>query len=135
MGLETRFLILSLEKDRYAIPVERVLEITVPRDVQKNANLTQLFEGTVEFRGKRIPIVDLKKVFKLPGKSGSILLIVTSEKGTVGMLVDEVSEIFDSSQKLVPIPEAVMNPTRPYYRGILRHKGQLVLLLNEDGLL
>ncbi len=135
MGTETRFLILSLEGESYAIPVAKVAEITVPRDMQKNGNLTEVFEGSVEFRGKRIPVLNLRKIFKLSGSPGSILLIVKSGRGDIGMLVDAVTEILDAGKKPLPIPQAVLNPSLPYYRGILRHKGNLVLLLNEDGLL
>ena len=135
MGTETRFLILSLDGESYAIPIARVAEITVPRDLQKNGKLTEMFEGEVEFRGKRLPVLDLKKMFKLSGAPGSVLLIVKSGKADIGMLVDAVTEILDTDKKPLPMPPAVLNPSLRCYRGILRHKGNLVLLLNEDELL
>jgi purine-binding chemotaxis protein CheW len=135
MGTETRFLILSLDGESYAIPIDRVAEITVPLDLQKNGKLTEVFEGQVEYRGKRLPVLNLKKTFKLSGERGNVLLIVKSGKGDIGMLVDAVTEILDIDKKPIPMPPAVVNPSLPYYRGILRHKGDLVLLLNEDGLL
>lgn len=135
MGTETRFLILSLEGETYAIPIANVAEITVPREMRQNGDLTEMFEGKVEFRGTWIPVLNLKKVFKLSGSPGNVLLIVKSGKRDVGMLVDAVTEILDTDKKPLPMPPAVLNPSLPYYRGILRHKGSLVLLLNEDGLL
>jgi purine-binding chemotaxis protein CheW len=135
MGTETRFLILSLDGESYAIPIAKVEEITVPRDLQKNGKLTEVFEGQVEFRGKRVPVLNLKKTFQLSGEPGNVLLIVKSGKGDIGMLVDAVTEILDTDKKTTLMPQAVLNPSLPYYRGILRHKGELVLLLNEDGLL
>ncbi len=131
----TRFLILSLEGGSYAVPITRLLEITVPRGVQKDVNLTTVFEGKFEYRGKWIPVLNAKKIFKLPGKPGGVLLVVKGAKGTLGILVDAVTEIVDIDQKPVPIPPGVMNPTMTYYAGIIRHKGELILLLNEDGLL
>jgi len=131
----TRFLILSLEGESYAIPITRLLEITIPRDIQKDANLTEMFEGKIEFRGKRIPVLNAKKVFKLPGKPGTALLVVNSVKGVLGILVDAVTEIIDTVQRPVPVPKGVMNPTLNYFGGIIRHKDALILLLNEDGLM
>lgn len=131
----TRFLILSLDGGRYAIPITRLLEITVPRGIQKDANLTTVFEGKFEFRGKWIPVLNAKKIFKLPGKAGSALLVVKGAKGILGILVDAVTEIIDTDQTPVPVPKGVLNPTLRFYAGILRHKGDLILLLNEDGLL
>jgi purine-binding chemotaxis protein CheW len=135
MGTETRFLILSLDGEGYAIPIDRVEEITVPREMQRDRNLTEVFEGKVEFRGKWIPVLNLRKLFKLSGGPGSVLLIVRSGKGDIGMLVDAVTEILDTDKKPLPMPLAVLNPSLPYYHGIIRHKGNLVLLLNEDRLL
>ncbi len=136
MDIGTRFLILSLEGERYAIPITRLLEITVPRDIQKDTNLTEVFEGKFEYRGKWAPVLNIKKIFKLAGKAGGALLVIKGAKGVLGILVDAVVEIIETDQKPVPMPKGVMNPTlRGYYSGILRHKNELILMLNEDGLL
>ena len=128
-------MMLLLDGEGYAVPIDRVAEITVPREMQRNGNLTEVFEGKVEFRGKLIPVLNLRKLFKLSGAPGSVLLIVKTGKGDIGMLVDAVTEILDTDKKPLPMPRAVLNPSLPYYHGIFRHKGNLVLLLNEDGLL
>ncbi len=132
----TRFLILSLDGESYAVPITRLLEITTPRGIQKDAKLTEVFEGKFEFRGKWIPVLNVKKILMLGGnKPGDALLIIRGAKGILGVLVDAVTEIIDTGQKPAPIPKGVVNPTLRYYDGILRHKGGLIILLNEDGLL
>jgi purine-binding chemotaxis protein CheW len=135
MDDRTRFLILSLSGESYALPIVRLLEITVPRALQKDPNLTEMFEGKIEFRGKLIPVLNIKKLLKLPGALGETLLVVKSVKGMVGLLVDAVTEILDTEQKPVVMPKGVSDPSFPFFGGILRHKENLVLLLNEDGLL
>lgn len=135
MNEGTRFLIVSLGGESYAMPITRLLEIAVPQAIKKDANLTEVFEGKFEFRGKWIPVLNIKKIFRLPGKPGTALLVVTSAKGVLGILVDAVTEIIDTAQKPVPVPKGVMNPTLQYFGGILRYRDDLVLLLNENGLL
>ena len=135
MDNRTRYLILALGGESYALPIARLLEITVPRDIQKNPNLTEMFEGKIEYRGKLIPVLDIKKIFKLPGKLGETLLVVKSAKGMLGLLVDAVTEILDAELKPYPMPPGIINPSLQYYSGILKHKERIVLLLNEDGLL
>lgn len=135
MDDRTRYLILSLGGENYALPIARLLEITVPRGIQKHPDLTAMFEGKIEYRGKLVPVLNIKKMFKLSGKLGETLLVVKSAKGTLGLLVDAVTEILDSEQKPLPMPKGVINPSLNYYGGILRHKENIVLLLNEDGLL
>lgn len=131
----TRFLILSLEGESYAIPIARLLEITVARNIQREPSLTELFEGKVEFRGARIPVLNVKKIFKLPSPPGSTMLVIKSRRGTLGILVDAVTDILDTEQKPAPLPKGVLDPGLQCYNGILRHKEKLVLLLNQDELL
>jgi chemotaxis signal transduction protein len=131
----TRFLILSLDGGSYAVPITRLLEITVPRGIQKDANLTPVFEGKFEYRGKWVPVLNAKKIFKLAGKPGNALLVVNSVRGVLGILVDAVREIIDADQKPAPLPKGVMNPALKLFGGVIRHKGELILLFNQDGLL
>ncbi len=131
----TRFLILSLCGDGYAISITRVLEITVRRGFQKDTKLNEIFEGRIEYRGTWIPVLNIKKVFNVEGMPGETLLVIKSSKGAFGMLVDTVTEILDAEQKPVPLPPGVVRPGLQYFSGVLRHKENLVLLLNEDGLL
>ncbi len=117
------------------MPISRMLEITIPRDIRKDENPTGAFEGSFEFRGKKVPVLNVKKIFKLPGAPGASLLVVKTAAGIIGMLVDAVTEIIDTAQKPAPMPRGVMSPTVNYFGGILRYRDELVLLLNEDGLL
>ena len=133
MADETRFLILSLGGAGYAVPVSRVVEITAPRDIQRDKGLTEAFEGKVEYRNKLLPVLNVRKVLRLGGEGGSTMLVLRTAKGEVGFLVDAVIEIADSAAPS-PMPRGVLDSAFPYYRGVLRHKNELVLVLNEDGM-
>lgn len=135
MGQGPRLLIFSIEGDDYAISTERLVEITVSGLVLNDETLTANFEGKMEFRDRILPVLNLKKVFKVQGKPGKVLLVLKTAKGEVGLLVDAVTEFLNTEKQVRPIPQGVMNPTLPYFTGILKHKGSILLLLNEDGLL
>jgi len=76
-----------------------------------------MFEGRFDFLDKSIPVLNAKKIFKISGPPGKTLLVVKSEKGMLGVLVDTVMEILDTEQKPVPVPKGVVNPRLRYYRG------------------
>jgi chemotaxis signal transduction protein len=135
MDDKIRFLILSLDGEGFTIPITSLLEITVPRNIQKDQKLSEIFEGKLDYRGKMIPVVNLKKVLKLPGNPGGALIVVKNSKGVLGLLVDSAKELLETAQKPVPMPRGVLNPSLNYYAGILRNREDLVVLLNEDGLL
>lgn len=131
----SRYLIISLEAESFAVPVDRVAEIATAQGLEQDQNLAAAFEGRIEIRGRRIPVLNLKRLFKLPGKPGNVLLVIKSAKGEVGILVDAVTEILDTDRQPLPMPKGAVNPSLPYYGGIFRHKGELILLLNENALL
>jgi chemotaxis signal transduction protein len=135
MDESKRFLILSLEGANFAIPIVSLLEILVPRNIQKDPNLSEIFEGKFEYRGKLIPVLNLKKVLKLSGKPGGGLIVMKSSKGLLGVLVDGASELLETSERPSPIPGGVLNTSLNYFAGILRNRDELVLLLNEEGLM
>ncbi len=135
MDEKKRYLILALEGESYAIPIESLVEITAPRNIQRDQKLSEVFEGKIEYRGKPIPVVNLKKILKLPGAPGAGLIVIKSAKGMLGLLVDMAKELLETTQAPVPLPPGAVNPSLPYYAGILRNREDLVLLLNEDGLL
>ncbi len=126
---------MSLEGASYAIPITTLLEITVPRDIRKDQRLTEIFEGTFEYRGTSIPVVNLKKVLQIPGKPGSGLIVMKSSKGLLGILVDGASELLETRERPAAIPKGVLSGGMNYYAGILKNRDDLVLLLNEEGLL
>lgn len=135
MEEKTRFLILLLQGESFAIPITSLLEITVPRNIQKDPKLSEIFEGKIDYRGKMIPVVNLKKVLKLPGSPGGGLIVVKSSKGVLGLLVDAAKELLETAQRPIPMPRGVLNASVNYFAGILRNNEDLVLLLNQDGLL
>ncbi len=131
MDDEKRFLILSLNGESYAISITRLVEISALRQIQKDKNLSEFFEGKMEYRGKMIPVINLRKVFKLPLEGGGALLILKSSKGNLGILVDAVSEITAADHSPAPLPAGLMNPGIKYYRGVLRHGERLLVLLRD----
>jgi chemotaxis signal transduction protein len=135
MEEKTRFLILLLQGESFAIPITSLLEITMPRNIQKDQRLSEIFEGKFDYRGKMIPVVNLKKILKLPGNPGGGLIVVKINKGILGLLVDATKELLETTQKPVPMPRGVLNPSLKCYAGVLRNREDLVLLLNEDELL
>ena len=135
MDDKTRYLIVSIEGESFAVPITSLLEVTVPRNIQKDQKLSEIFEGKLDYRGKMIPVINLKKVLKLPGNPGGGLIVVKSSKGMLGLLVDSAKELLETTQKPAPMPRGVLNPSLNYYAGILRNREDLVVLLNEDGLL
>jgi purine-binding chemotaxis protein CheW len=135
MDERNRFLIVSLEGESFALAISNLVEITVPRAVQKDPKLSAVFEGTMEFRGNTIPVADLKKILTIPGRPGASLLVMKNAKGTMGLLVDTAVALLTAAEAPSQMPRGLLRGSQKTYAGLLRTADTLVPLLDVEGLL
>jgi purine-binding chemotaxis protein CheW len=129
-----QLVIFSLGSEEYALPITRVQEIiryTEPRVV---ASRTAWIRGVINLRGKIVPVCDLAERLGLDLERSGVakIVIVETETGTAGVIVDDVEEVLtvDDAQ-LEDVPAA----DTAYVDAIAKLDDRLAILLNPDGLL
>jgi len=94
--------------------------------------------GQIHYQGKRIPVVKLAELFDYPTPAGPDLpcILVTMIGGvTLGLLVEGVQEVVEvDPREIEPMPEMATLLDQDYFRGLLRSKGRIVVLINESAL-
>lgn len=129
------YVVFLLKDEEYGIEISYAQEILrIPNQVTKIPNMPSYIEGVIDLRGKVIPIVDLKKRFGFEQSSQSVdsrLLIIDFNNTTIGLIVDDVSEIItineESIEKLNSIISRIgMNALK----GIGRIENRLILLID-----
>ena len=129
-----QLVIFSLGTEEYALPITRVQEIiryTEPRVV---ASRTAWIRGVINLRGKIVPVCDLAERLglRLERREVGKIVIVETETGTAGVIVDDVEEVLtvdDAQLEDVPAADA------GYVDAIAKLDDRLAILLNPDGLL
>jgi purine-binding chemotaxis protein CheW len=129
-----QLVIFSLGTEEYALPITRVQEIiryTEPRVV---ASRTAWIRGVINLRGKIVPVCDLAERLglRLERREVGKIVIVETETGTAGVIVDDVEEVLtvdDAQLEDVPAADAA------YVDAIAKLGDRLAILLNPDGLL
>jgi purine-binding chemotaxis protein CheW len=128
-----QLVVFSLGSEEYALPITRVQEIiryTEPRSV---ASHTAWIRGVINLRGKIVPVCDLAQRLGLPTDrlETAKIVIVETEVGTAGVIVDDVAEVLTVS---VDQLEAVPSADSDYVEAIAKVDDRLAILLNPDGL-
>jgi purine-binding chemotaxis protein CheW len=128
-----QLVIFSLGSEEYALPITRVQEIiryTEPRSV---ASHTAWIRGVINLRGKIVPVCDLAQRLGLPTErlETAKIVIVETELGTAGVIVDDVEEVLTVS---IDQLEAVPSADSDYVEAIAKVGDRLAILLNPDGL-
>jgi purine-binding chemotaxis protein CheW len=116
--------------------VERVLRYQTPTAVP---NVPEWIEGVIEYQGKVVPVVSLRRRFQLaaaPPTAETRILVLKSGQDWVGAAVDAVVEVTSFDEALLsPPPPLFRGLAGEYLRGIVRLKDRLMIYLEVDRLL
>ncbi len=125
----------NLGSEEFGVDIGMVQEIVRMPEITRVPRTPEFVEGVVNLRGKIIPVVDLRKRFRLPiteNTKSTRIIIVTMSGRTVGMIVDGVSEVRRiSSDSVEPTPEMVASVIdASYLKGIAKLENRLLILLD-----
>ncbi|HET7429485.1 MAG TPA: chemotaxis protein CheW, partial [Gaiellales bacterium] len=128
-----QLVIFSLGSEEYALPITRVQEIIRYAEPRNVASHTSWIRGVINLRGRIVPVCDLAERLGLPTERAETakIVIVETEIGTAGVIVDDVEEVLTvSDQQLEGVPTADSD----YVEAIAKVDDRLAILLNPDGL-
>jgi purine-binding chemotaxis protein CheW len=120
----------------YAVRIGAVKEIINPQPLTELPHAPRSVAGVADHRGTVVPIISVRARFGLPlapqaGRSKWIL--VEMEGRTVGLVVDQVTEVFAAAEaELRPAPELGGGEDRRGIAGVTAHQGEMVFVLDLD---
>ncbi|HZO18921.1 MAG TPA: chemotaxis protein CheW [Gemmatimonadaceae bacterium] len=116
--------------------VERVLRYQPPTPIP---NVPEWVDGVIEYRGRIIPVIDLRLRFGLertPARPESRILVFTVGNEWIGAVVDAVLEVASpTADQLSPPPPLFRGLSAEFLRGIVRRNDRLVVFLEVTRLL
>ena len=128
-----------LKDDLYAVDIMRIKEIIRPQKLTPLPQAPSFIDGIINLRGAVIPVVDLRKRFDMPERetgSATRLLIVRLVAQTLGLVVDDVTEVITVPVKDIKPPPAVSDGVDSQLSPWCLSFGRsLVMLLDIDRLL
>lgn len=121
-------LLIQMEDSFYIIPSEDVVECTNidPASIDQNLEVT-----STEWNGNILPLVNLKRVMRLEGDAGNIV-VVRNQNSTCGIVCDKVVDILQTVVK--PLHPILKKETWMQGSSVLG-SGEPVLILNISGLI
>ena len=136
---EEQLVVFDLADEAYGVDIGAVREIIRMLDITKVPGAPEFVEGIINLRGNVIPVVDLRKRFRLEiGDRNSDNRIVVVDIGgqDIGVVVDAVTEVLRiSSESVVPPSSVITTADSVYLLGIVKLEGRLVILLDLEKVL
>lgn len=132
---DQKYLAFTLADQEYATDIAFVKEIRGLERVAALPDSPDFLLGVMDLRGRVVPIVDLRRRFHMPasqeGGGDSVIVVVDMPGQTVGLTVDQVTEVLSLGRSAWEPPPPLFNgPARNFVSGVANLNGRLVILLD-----
>lgn len=138
-GLAQQLVTFRLGEDLFAADiysVERVLRYQPPTPIP---NVPEWVDGVIEYRGRIIPVIDLRLRFGLERtqpRPESRILVFSVGNEWIGAIVDAVMEVASpTAEQLAPPPPLFRGLSAEFLRGVVRRNDRLIVFLEVTKLL
>jgi purine-binding chemotaxis protein CheW len=125
--------------ETYGVRIAAVREIVRVPEITSVPNAPETIEGVINLRGKIIPVMDLRKRFRLAEivtDKKNRILVVELENKLLGLIVNSASEVLKISPSDVEAPGTLFAEGESgYVTGVGKLKGRLIILLDINKLL
>jgi purine-binding chemotaxis protein CheW len=132
-SLAQQLVVFSLGEEEYALPITQVQEIIRYTEPRAIASDVPWIKGVISLRGKIVPVCELGSRLGLFAErpDQAKIVIVETENGTAGVVVDEVEEVLTvEADQLDTVPGS----SSDVIEAIAKIGDRLVILLNPEGI-
>jgi purine-binding chemotaxis protein CheW len=135
---EEQLVIFELGNESYGVDIGAVNTIIRMQPVTHVPRAPEAVVGVINLRGSIVPVMDLRKRF-LAGAyeetKASRIVVVETEIGVIGMIVDAVTETLSIAADTIEPPSTLVSTVdSQYLRGVAKVAERLIILLNIEKL-
>jgi len=128
-----QYVIFRLGEEYYGAEIHNIQEIILPKTPTKVPNNPDFIEGIIDYRDGVVPVLDLKKRFKLGnaeyGKEAKFIVAQVGNKN-VAFAVDEVTEILRTDKDSIEEAPEMTKIGKEYITGVTRMGECFIILLD-----
>lgn len=131
---ERQLVVFELAGETYGVDIHTVREIIRMQKITFVPDAPDCVEGVINLRGRVIPVVDLRKRFRMPEHERGAdvrILVVDIEGEDIGVIVDAVTEVKRIPAEAIQADASIATTEDSYYiEGIARLEESLLILLS-----
>lgn len=137
----SQLLTFILGAEEYGIDILNVQEIRGWEQATQIPNTPDYVLGVINLRGHIVPIIDLRSRFEMERvEYGPLTVIVivkltggTGSSRTVGMVVDEISDVYNISEdEIGDLPDVASIVGTEFIKGVASVKGKMIIVMDID---
>ena len=92
-----QYIVVGIGNEKYGIDINFIDNIVRMCKITRVPKVQSYFKGVMNLRGEIVPVMSIRKKMRLPDDvitdASRIIIIKLEEKGSIGIIVDEVCEV------------------------------------------
>ena len=92
-----QYIVVQIGNEKYGIDIKYIDNIVRMQKITRVPKVQSYFKGIINLRGEIVPVMSIRKKMGLPEDvitdASRIIIIKLEEKGSIGVIVDEVREV------------------------------------------
>ncbi len=133
--VQGQYLSFLLDGHRFAVPLEKVAEITPFMDLNRIPHMPPSVAGLLNHRGQVIPVISLRARMRLAAQDASlsrnIVVLDLGGDSLVGVLVDAVDAVVSAAPgQVAPASPLLAGPEGAWVRGFVLQEDRIIALLD-----
>jgi purine-binding chemotaxis protein CheW len=133
-----KILCFRLGGEEFAIDVAHIDEIVRHQEIRMTKDAADFAHGSIDLRGKTIPVMDLRKCFDMKlrsTKESYQFVVVNMADQKVGLIVDSVTGVQKSKRAAIqPVADVALPPGCDCISGIIGEDEQYMLMVDLQNL-
>lgn len=137
--MANKYLTFFLASEVYGVEIAYVTEIIGIQKITSIPEMPDYIRGVINLRGKVIPVMDVRTRFRMEPREydeRTCIIVVNITGTTVGLVVDEVSEVADiPADQVEPPPMGRQGKGNAFIKGMGKSGDAVKILLNVEDLI
>ncbi len=136
-GGKGQYIVFSLDRGKFALPLDRVERVVQAAEVTPLSKAPPSVLGLINLKGSILPVFDLRRCFRLPEKEtdpGDLFIVARTRSRRVVLRVDGVFGVLEGPEAEVTGPEEIA-PGLEQLAGVIRRDDGMILIQDLDGIL
>ena len=127
-----QYIVVKIGSEQYGIDISYIDNIVRMQKITRVPKIQTYFKGVINLRGEIVPVMSVRKKMNLDDdvitNASRIIILKLEEKGTIGIIVDEVKEVVTLCTDEIDKTSGSKDGKAMFINGVGKHGVELISL-------
>ena len=119
-----QYIVVKIGSEQYGIDISYIDNIVRMQKITRVPKIQTYFKGVINLRGEIVPVMSVRKKMN----ASRIIILKLEEKGTIGIIVDEVKEVVTLCTDEIDKTSGSKDGKAMFINGVGKHGDELISL-------